>query len=72
MLTSRGYQAIYPRELLAKWEERNQCPANDRLCEEAVWFTQTTLLGPREDMDHIAEAIRKIQAQAAELKQAKT
>ena len=27
--------------------ERNRCPANDRLCEEAVWFTQTMLLGPR-------------------------
>jgi perosamine synthetase len=32
-----------------------------------VWFTQTMLLGPRGDMDQIAEAIRKIQANADKL-----
>ena len=47
--------------------EQNQCPANDRLCLEAVWFIQTMLLGPRTDMEQIAEAIRKIQAQAGRL-----
>jgi dTDP-4-amino-4,6-dideoxygalactose transaminase len=62
---SRAYRAIYSAKQLMEWTERNQCPANDRLCEEAVWFTQTMLLGRREDMDQIAEAIRKIQKQAA-------
>jgi perosamine synthetase len=66
-LKTKAYQRIYPPELLAAWEERNQCPVNDRLCQEAVWFTQTQLLGPRTDMDQIAEAIRKIRAHAAEL-----
>jgi perosamine synthetase len=61
---SRAYRAIYPDSQLANWVERNQCAANDKLCEEAVWFTQTMLLGPREDMDQIAEAVRKIQRQA--------
>lgn len=65
---SRGYQAIYSNETLARWEKRNHCPQNDRLCEEAVWFTQSMLLGARRDMDQIAEAIRKIQAHAAALK----
>jgi dTDP-4-amino-4,6-dideoxygalactose transaminase len=69
-LSSRGYRVIYPRELLAEWEERTQCPANDCLCQEAVWFTQTMLLGSRRDMEQIAEAIRKIQARAAELRRA--
>src|SRR5579859_7535650 len=64
---SRAYRAIYPDKQLAAWTERNQCPANDKLCEEAVWFTQTMLLGPREDMDQIADAVRKIQRQAAAL-----
>jgi perosamine synthetase len=64
---SRAYRTIYPVSQLAEWAERNQCPENDKLCEEAVWFTQTMLLGPREDMDQIAEAIRKIQRQAAML-----
>jgi dTDP-4-amino-4,6-dideoxygalactose transaminase len=66
-LASRAYRRIYPPELLAAWEERNRCPANERLCEEAVWLGQTMLLGPRQDMDDVAAAIRKIQASAAEL-----
>jgi perosamine synthetase len=64
---SRGYQAVYSREQLAAWRDRNQCPQNDRLCEEAVWFGQTMLLGPRQDMDQIAEAIAKIQKHADDL-----
>jgi perosamine synthetase len=66
-LASRAYQRLYPKEVLAGWAERNRCPANEQLCEEAVWLTQTMLLGPRQDMDDIAAAIRKIQASAAEL-----
>ncbi len=66
-LQSRGYRVIYPERELAEWEERTACPENDRLCTEAVWLTQNMLLGPRSDMDQIAEAIRKIQAHAAEL-----
>jgi perosamine synthetase len=64
---SRAYRAVYPAQQLAEWTERNHCPANDKLCEEAVWFTQTMLLGPRDDMDQIAEAVRKIQRQAEAL-----
>ena len=67
-LASRAYRALYSQETLARWEERNACPVNDRLCTEAVWLTQNMLLGPRRDMDQIAEAVRKIQAGAAELK----
>lgn len=69
-LKTRAYQKIYPPETLKNWAERTQCPANDRLCQEAVWFAQTMFLGPRTDMDHIAEAIRKIHAHAAELAKA--
>ncbi|HSD67177.1 MAG TPA: DegT/DnrJ/EryC1/StrS family aminotransferase [Vicinamibacteria bacterium] len=69
-LASRAYQRIYPKEVLADWAERNLCPANDRLCEEAVWLTQTMLLGPRKDMDDVAAAVRTIHAAAAELAKA--
>jgi len=69
-LSSRAFRAVCPPERLRQWEERNHCPENDRLCEEAVWFTQTMLLGARRDMEQIAEAIRKIQAYAAELAKA--
>lgn len=69
-LASKAYQRLYPKEILAGWEERNRCPANDRLCEEAVWLTQTMLLGPRQDMDDIVAAVQKIHASAAELAKA--
>ncbi len=65
---SKAYRALYPARLLEQWEERNHCPVNDRLCREAIWFTQTMLLGARGDIEQIAEAIRKIQLQAGELR----
>jgi hypothetical protein len=32
-----------------------------------VWIVQTMLLGPRQDMEDIADAIRKVQAAAPQL-----
>ena len=63
-LKSRAYRKIYSPKEISEYEARNHCPANDKLCEEAVWLTQTMLLGPRQDMDQIAEAVRKIQKHA--------
>lgn len=63
----RGYQRLFSAERLRRWREQNQCPVNDKLCEEAVWFTQTMLLGGRPDMEQIASAIARIQSHAAEL-----
>jgi hypothetical protein len=68
VLASRAYRTIFPSARLKEWEERNLCPANDRLCEEAVWLTQNMLLTGKSDMDQIAEAVRKIQGQAAALR----
>lgn len=66
-LGSRAFKAIYTQKELAEYEERNHCPENDKLCERAVWLEQTMFIGPRNDMDQIAEAIRKIQKQAGTL-----
>lgn len=66
-LQSKGYQKLYSKQVWAEWEGRNACPENDKLCAEAVWFTQNMLLPGHSDMDQIAEAIRKIQAHAGEL-----
>lgn len=63
-LNSRGFKRLFPEKTLKEWAERNACPVNDRLCQEAVWFTQNMLLGPKSDMEQIATAIRKIQAHA--------
>ncbi len=64
-LHSRAFRYIYSAKEIAQLEERNQCPENDRLCQEAVWLTQNMLLGTKQDMDQIAEAIRKIQKQSS-------
>ncbi len=67
-LRSPGFQKIYGKTEIERWiERRNQCPENDRLCQEAVWMGQTQLLGPPGDMDQIAEAVAKIQRHAGEL-----
>lgn len=68
---NRHYLKIYGKKTMQEWLERNQCPQNDILAgEQAVWFTQTMLLGTKNDMEQIAEAIRKIQKHAAELNKA--
>jgi hypothetical protein len=64
---SRAYGRLYGADRLKQWHEQNHCPANERLCTQAVWLTQTMLLGPRADMEQIAGAVRKLQAHAAEL-----
>jgi dTDP-4-amino-4,6-dideoxygalactose transaminase len=67
---TRGYRRIYSDQYIRQWEERNRCPENDRLCNEALWFHQNMLLGERHEMEQIAEAIRKIQANADQLAKA--
>jgi perosamine synthetase len=67
---SRHFQKCFSETELSAYRERIQCPVNEKLCEKAVWFTQTMLLGPREDMNQIVDAVRKIQKHASELKTA--
>lgn len=65
---NRHFLKVYGERRMKAWLEQTlNCPQNDRLCEQAVWFTQNMLLGPKNDMDQIADAIRKIQKHAADL-----
>ncbi|MEE9461302.1 MAG: DegT/DnrJ/EryC1/StrS family aminotransferase [Bacteroidales bacterium] len=59
---SKNFQKVYSKEMLDfdGYVERNQCPQNDQLCEEAVWFGQNMLLGSKSDMNDIAMAIEKV------------
>ena len=59
-LNSRNFRKMYSDKHLDRCREQNHCPDNDKLCTEAVWFTQNMLLGSRKDMDDIADAIEKI------------
>lgn len=48
--------------------EKMVCPETEKACyEQAIWFTQNVLLGTREDMDDIVEAILKIKENAPEM-----
>lgn len=63
-LASPAFMRVYGQEALATLAERNHCPENDRLCDEAVRLTQTMLLGTRRDMDDIVAAVQKVRMYA--------
>ena len=66
---NRHYLKIYGEKGMKDWFERIQCPQNDKLTDEqSLWFGQTMFLGSTRDMDLIAEAVRKIQKNATQLK----
>jgi len=60
VLTSKGYKRIFSESRLKLWREQNELPGNDLLCDQAVTFYQSVLLGSRSDMDDIVNAITKI------------
>lgn len=64
---SKGFKRLFSEARLKKWREENNLPGNDKLCDEAVVFTQNILLGSRQDMDDIVNAIAKIHANKAAL-----
>jgi len=64
---SKNFQKMYPKKMLNfdTYLENNQCPLNDKLCdEEAVWLSQRMLLAGKQDMDDIAQAIEKVKKNA--------
>ncbi len=70
---SKNYRKMYsPADLdIAEYNKRNECPLNDKLCnEEAVWFEQSMLLGDPDDMKDIIRAIGKIHDNAEAIKKA--
>jgi len=64
---NKHYLKVYGEKTMNDWLEQNHCPQNDQLSEEAVWFSQTMLLGSRQDMEQIAQAIQKIRKYAGDL-----
>jgi perosamine synthetase len=66
-LNSKNFQRMYSREQLDRCREQNQCPDNDTLCTQAIGLPQNVLLGTKEDMDDIANAILKVYENRAEL-----
>ena len=70
VMQTKNFKLMYPPEMLDynKYMEQNQCPANDQLCEEAIWFSQSMLLAEKSDMDDIATAIERIHRNADKIK----
>jgi len=59
---------VYPKAKLDDWAERvGSLPQTTKLCTQDVWFGQNMLLGPKTNMDIIADAVRRIQKNAAEI-----
>lgn len=68
---SRFFKMFYSKEQLDyhKYAAENQCPLNEKLCnEQAVWIPQNVLLGSEVDMQNIARAIEKIRDNADQIK----
>ena len=66
-LTSKGYKRLFSEARLNQWREENVLPGNDQLCDQAVTFYQSILLGTKTDMDDIVNAITKIYENRASL-----
>lgn len=59
-LRTKNFRKMYSKKRLDRCRELNHCPDGDRLSDEAVWCFQSLLLGPKSDMNDIANAIQKI------------
>jgi len=51
---------VYPKEKLANYPAENECPECDQLITETLGFHQGMLLGARQDMDDIVNAVAKV------------
>ncbi len=70
-INSRGFKRLFSAERLKAYRDSFQeLKGNRQVCATTVAITQNLLLTERGDMDHILEAIRKIQAHSAALAKA--
>jgi len=68
---SRGYKRLWRAERLKAYRDSfKDLKGNKQVCETTVAMTQNILLADRSDMDHIIEAVRKIQTHSAALAKA--
>lgn len=59
-INSKSFKKIYSKERLNKYIEGNNCPDSDQMCQEIAGFNQNLLLGTKEDMNDVANAILKV------------
>jgi dTDP-4-amino-4,6-dideoxygalactose transaminase len=67
-IDSRGFQRLFSAKRLKDYRDSFQELAGNRqVCNSTVGLSQSLLLAPRSDMDHIVQAIRKIRNHSAAL-----
>jgi perosamine synthetase len=70
-INSRGFKRLFSAQRLKTYRDSFQeLKGNRQVCETTVGMTQNLLLAERRDIDHIVEAIRKIQKHSAALAKA--
>jgi dTDP-4-amino-4,6-dideoxygalactose transaminase len=61
ILDSKVYQKMFSKERLQRYRAENSCPNCDKVCQELVMiWASGPLLGTRDDMDDVANAILKV------------
>ena len=61
ILNLKVYRRMFSKERLQRYREENRCPNCDKVCHEmAMVWASGPLLGTKEDMDDIADAILKV------------
>ena len=72
-IASRGFKRLFSAERLKAYRESFQeLKGNRQVCATTVGMTQNMLLAERRDIDHIIEAVRRIQAHSAALAKSAT
>lgn len=67
-INSRGFKRLFPEKRLKEYRESfEDLKGNRQTCATNVGLSQNLFLAPRSHIDHIAEAIRRIQAHSADL-----
>ena len=68
ILDSKVYQKMYSAKRLQQYRQQNDCPNCDKVCQEmAMIWASGPLLGTKQDMDDIVDAIEKVYANRDEL-----
>jgi len=61
VLNLKVYQKMFSKKRLQRYRQENRCPNCDKVCREmAMIWASGPLLGTKEDMDDIANAIQKV------------
>jgi dTDP-4-amino-4,6-dideoxygalactose transaminase len=61
VLSAKVYQRLFPAKRLQEYREQHECPQCDQVCQNVVaCWSSGMLLGEKEDMDQIVDAIFKV------------